>query len=189
MRGSTSRLLVLSAALTVLSAPPISHAQQPAPRRLSRSAVPAPGEKKLDWLAFDVAADRAVKENKHVIVDVYTTWCGWCRVMDRETYGNPEVADYLQKNFVLAKINGESSSKMHYKGQELTEREFARGVGVTGFPSTFFLKPDLEVLGGVPGFIRPKDFMLYATYVGTRWYEKGKIQDFMDQQKKAAPPQ
>ncbi len=189
MSGTTSRFLAVSAALVVLLIPSATPAQQPPPKRLSRSAAPAPGEKKLDWLAFDAAAERAVKENKHVIVDIYTTWCGWCRVMDRETYGNAEVADYLEKNFVLAKINGESSSKIHWKGRELTERDFARGVGVTGFPSTYFLKPDLEVLGGVPGFIRPTDFMLYAKYVSTRWYEKGKIQDYVDQQKKGVAPQ
>ncbi len=186
MTVSPSRSLAAVAILALLVLPTVPRAQQPPqppPKRLNRSATPAPGEKKLDWLAFDAAADLAAKENKHMIVDVYTTWCGWCRVMERETYANPEVADYLEKNFVLTKVNGESSSKLHYKGQELTERDFARGVGVTGFPTTFFLKPDLEVLGGVPGFIQPKEFMIYARYVGTRWYEKGKIQDFVQQQK------
>lgn len=175
-----SLALLVAAACVVLPAP--ARSEEAAPKRLSRSAVPAPGEKKLDWLAFDAAADRASKEGKHVIVDIYTTWCGWCKVMDRETYGNPEVATYLTQNFVLAKVNGESSAKIHWKGKELTERQFAHEVGVTGFPATYFLKPDSDLLGGLPGFIRANDFIMIARYVNTKWYEKGKLQDFMKEQ-------
>src|SRR5207249_11681232 len=146
---------------------------------LDRSAKPAPGEKKLPWMAFDAATEKAKKENKHLIVDVYTTWCGWCKVMARQTYGKSEVAGYLLENFVLAKVNGESSAEIHWKGKTMTERQFARSVGVTGFPTTYFLKPDAEIIGGAPGFIGPGDFMIYAKYVSTRWYEKGSPQDYL----------
>ncbi|HEY7728650.1 MAG TPA: thioredoxin family protein [Candidatus Eisenbacteria bacterium] len=186
MRSLRSALLALFSLFALLSWAPGAFGEDPAPRRPNRSATPAPGERKLSWLAFDAAATRATKEGKHVIIDVYTTWCGWCRVMERETYGNAEVADYLTRNFVLAKVNGESSSKIHWKGRELTERQFARETGVTGFPTTFFLKPDLDLLGGVPGYIRPNDFMTLARYVGTRWYQRGKLQDYIKDQQSAA---
>lgn len=143
------------------------------------AAVPNPTSK-LDWLTFDAATERAAKEKKHVIVDIYTTWCGWCKVMERQTYGDPEVTSYLNKNFVLAKVNGESPNKIHWQGKEMSERQFARVVGVTGYPATYFLKPDAELLGGVAGFIKKPDFMIYARFVGTRWYEKGTIQAYVD---------
>lgn len=181
MRPLRSMSLILFL-LAVSTWPAVASAADATPKKLNRSATPASGEPKLDWLAFDAAAARASKEGKHVIVDIYTTWCGWCRVMDRETYGNPQVATYLAQNFVLAKVNGESSAKIHWKGREITERQFTREVGVAGFPTTFFLKPDLDVLGGVPGFIQPGDFMVYARYVSTRWYEKGKIQDYVKEE-------
>jgi len=157
------------------------------PRTGSADIIKAPGkkapatagEKKVAWMAFDAAAERAKKENKHMIVDVYTTWCGWCKVMDRQTYSNADVAAYLTENFVLAKVNGESSAELHFKGEVMTERAFARKVGVTGFPTTYFLKPDADIIGGAPGFIPPDNFMIYAKYVSTRWYEKGSPQDYM----------
>lgn len=186
MRAHRYPLPTCLAALALLALPGLASAEKPVPRALMGS--PASGERKLDWMEFDAAAARASKEGKHVIVDVYTTWCGWCRVMERQTYGDSEVADYVTRNFVLAKVNGESSAKIHWQGREMTERQFARETGVRGFPTTFFLKPDLEMLGGVPGFIRPHDFMLYARYVGTRWYEQGKIQDFIKaEQEKSGP--
>ena len=150
-----------------------------------KSAKAEPGAK-LPWLAFDAAAEQAAKQRKHMIVDIYTTWCGWCKVMDRQTYGDPQVSSYLLENFVLAKVNGESSAKLHWKGKELTERQFAKEVGVTGYPATYFMKPDADLVGGVAGYIKTPDFMTYARYVNTRWYEKGNVQQYVDSLRTAA---
>jgi uncharacterized protein YyaL (SSP411 family) len=181
MKRHLARLLVLSLAF----APRFGGADATA----APPPASTPGAKtaeKLDWLAFDAATEQAQKQNKHLIVDVYTSWCGWCKVMERQTYGDPEVAAYLKAHFVLAKVNGESSSMLHWKGQALSERAFARAVGVTGYPSTFFMKPDAELLGGVSGFIKSPDFMIYAQYISTRWYEKGKIQAYVDSLRNAS---
>jgi thioredoxin-related protein len=182
-------LAALSLALIAL---PIAGSARPDPdspaNKAKAEAPPKTEAKKVEWLAFDAAAERAVKQDKHMIVDIYTTWCGWCRVMERETYGNPEVAAYLKDNFVLAKVNGESANKLHWNGKELTERQFAREVGVTGYPATFFMKPNAELLGGVPGYIKTPDFMIYSRYVATRWYQKGKIQEYVDSLRSASKP-
>jgi thioredoxin-related protein len=184
------RAVTAALTLALLAFPLAGSARTEASQPEKAPAADKPGEtkagKKLEWLAFDVAADKAARQNKHLIVDVYTTWCGWCRVMERETYGNPEVANYLTDNFVLAKVNGESPNKLHWRGEELSERQFARKVGVTGYPATYFMKPDAEMLGGVPGFIRPPDFMVYSRYVATRWYQKGGIKDYVDSLRTAA---
>jgi len=47
------------------------------------------------WLPFNEGMALAAKEKKHVVIDFYTTWCHWCKVMDRETFANPEVKRYL----------------------------------------------------------------------------------------------
>lgn len=184
------RAVIAALTLALLAFPLAGSARTELPQPPKAPVADKPGEskavKKLEWLAFDAAADKAARQNKHLIVDVYTTWCGWCRVMERETYGNPEVANYLTDNFVLAKVNGESPNKLHWHGEELSERQFARKVGVTGYPATYFMKPDAEMLGGVPGFIRPPDFMVYSRYVATRWYQRGGIKDYVDSLRTAA---
>lgn len=177
--------LALLATLSLLTALGPSTAATMPSESAPKGEAPRIGEK-LEWLAFDAATARAKDQKKHIIVDIYTTWCGWCRVMEQQTYGDPEVAAYLRDNFVLAKVNGESSAKLRWRGKELTERQFARAVGVTGYPATYFLKPDAELLGGMGGFLRPPEFMIYARYVSTRWYEKGKINAYMDSLRSAA---
>jgi len=173
--------IALALTLGLLLGPsPIPADAKPSETAKTGESGAAKTAEKLNWLAFDKATEQALKENKHVVVDIYTTWCGWCKVMDRQTYGDPQVAAYLRSNFVLAKVNGESSSKLHWKGQDLSERQFARAVGVTGYPATYFFKPNAELLGGVSGFIKSPDFLIYAQFVNTRWYEKGKIQAYVD---------
>ncbi len=183
MRFPVRAMVILSLGLSLVTAPLAVSALPGSPNRAEK---PLP---KLAWLAFDAAAEKAKRENKHLIVDVYTTWCGWCKVMDRQTYGNKEVADYLTQNFILAKVNGESSAELHYKGEVMSEKVFARRVGVTGFPTTYFLKPDADIIGGAPGFIPPDNFMIYAKYISTKWYEKGSPQDYLKaaQQQDPAP--
>jgi len=144
----------------------------------------AKGGEKVQWLSFDAAVAKAQKENKHLVVDVYTNWCGWCKVMDRQTYGNPDVAAYLTENFALAKVNGESAAKMTWQGRSLSEREFAKAVGVNGYPSTYFMKPNADLLGGVAGYIKAPDMLIYTKYVHTKYYEKGKLQQFADSLRK-----
>jgi thioredoxin-related protein len=179
MRAPFAATALLLFGFTLLAPPASSPADLiKAPAKKGATTVEK-GEKKISWLAFDAAVVKAKSENKHMIVDVYTTWCGWCKVMDRQTYSNADVAAYLNDNFVLAKVNGESSAELHYKGEVMTERAFARKVGVTGFPTTYFLKPDADIIGGAPGYIPPDNFMIYAKYVSTKWYEKGSPQDYL----------
>jgi thioredoxin-related protein len=182
MNRHRAAVAALSLALLAL---PLTGTARPDPTNPSteeRKGAPSKlfAPSKVEWLAFDAATEKASKQDKHLIVDVYTSWCGWCRVMERETYGNPEVAAYLKDNFVLAKVNGESPSKLHWNGKEMTERQFARTIGVTGYPATFFMKPNAELLGGVPGYIKTPEFLIYTRYVATRWYQKGKIQEYVD---------
>lgn len=180
MARRTPSALRLAAAL--LLALPLLGADAPA---AGDAAKPANKDgSRVQWLAFDAAVAKAQKENKHLIVDIYTNWCGWCKVMDRQTYGNAEVAEYLTANFALAKVNGESASKLTWNGKTISEREFAKAVGVTGYPSTYFMKPNAELLGGVSGYIKSPDMMIYAKYVHTKFYEKGKLQQFADSLRK-----
>ncbi len=179
-RFSTSLLRLAAAVLMALA---LIGADAPAPGQSPKAGV-AKGGEKVQWLSFDAAVAKAQKENKHLVVDVYTNWCGWCKVMDRQTYGNTEVADYLTENFALAKVNGESAARLMWQGRSLSEREFAKAVGVSGYPSTFFMKPNAELLGGVAGYIKAPDMLIYAKFLHTKYYEKGKLAEFADSLRK-----
>ncbi|MGC6414302.1 MAG: DUF255 domain-containing protein, partial [Bacteroidia bacterium] len=43
-------------------------------------------EEGVTWYNFTDGYNKAVKEGKIILIDAYTDWCGWCKVMDKKTY-------------------------------------------------------------------------------------------------------
>ena len=133
---------------------------------------PAQGEVKL-WLPFNEGMALAAKENKQVVIDFYTSWCHWCKVMDRETFSDSEVKKYLGRHFVTIRIDAESTKeRVTYKGEELTPVALARRFGVRGFPSLAYLDRDGELVTVVPGFVPAKTFLPLLRYMQMECYKQ-----------------
>ena len=65
------------------------------------------GEKKaheIHWLTFEQAEAKMKEKPRKVIVDVYTSWCGWCKRLDKEVYANDSVIDFINENFSTRSI-------------------------------------------------------------------------------------
>ncbi len=92
-------------------------------------------------LSFDAALGRARAENRLVMVDVYTDWCGWCKKLDAETYADARVAEAL-KDFITIKVNAE-------KGGEAVAEQYR----VSGFPTLIFVSGSGEVVRMVEGYV------------------------------------
>ncbi len=106
------------------------------------AAPAAPGIKvAFASLNFDAALGRARAENRIVMVDVYTDWCGWCKKLDAETYADARVADAL-KDFIAIKVNAE-------KGGEAVAQRY----GVDGFPTILFVSGSGQIVKKVEGYV------------------------------------
>ncbi len=78
---------------------------------------------------FNEAIRKAQKENKLIFVDVYTDWCGPCKMLEQKIYIKPEVGKVFNKYFISLKINAE-------KGDGIT---FAKDFNVSEYPTLLFL--------------------------------------------------
>ena len=133
----------------------------------------------LAWKSFDEAAALARKQNKKILVDVYTDWCGWCKKMDKEVYANASVIGALNANFISVKLNAESSTRsLTFKGKTLTEEQFAAAAGVTGFPTTLFLDASSEPITVLPGFVTAERFVPILNYIGENHYKSISFEEF-----------
>ena len=47
-------------------------------------------------------------------MDVYTKWCGPCRLLDKKTFGNPDVSGYISQNFYAVKFNAEGDEEIFF---------------------------------------------------------------------------
>lgn len=92
---------------------------------------------------------QAQKEDKYIFIDAYTTWCGPCKMMDREVFTDKEVGAYYNAHFVNAKFDME-------KGDGLM---LAEKYNVRSYPTFLFLDSDGNLLYKVSGF-RPKAVFL-----------------------------
>lgn len=143
-------------------------------------------ESKIDWVSFDKGMELAESEKKLLVVDFYTDWCHWCKVMDKKTYGNDEVIDFVKDNIVMAKINPETAEgKFEFREARYSGRELSMMFGVTGFPTTVFISAKGELLSSVPGFIPAEEFVMILRYLAGNWYEKMKFDEFVDKQAKS----
>jgi len=48
-----------------------------------------------DWMKMNELNEKIKSEPKPVIIDLYTNWCYWCKVMDKKTYTNSKVISYI----------------------------------------------------------------------------------------------
>ncbi len=119
----------------------------------------------LKWYSFENAMAVNEKAKKKVLVDVYTSWCKWCKVMDAKTFTDPEVVDYLNDNFVLVKFNAERTDPVDFKGETFElKRVGRRGTnalaikmlnGRLGYPTLVYMDSDFNKIRASPGYKTP----------------------------------
>ena len=133
----------------------------------------------LRWKTLDSTTyAEAKKGEKKILVDVYTNWCGWCKRLDRDVYGNERIASYLDQRYVLVKINAESDSKVKYMDTTYTESGFAQALGVTGYPTIVFFDSDSKPITILGGYVGPEKFLPIAKFIGEDHYKKSSWDDF-----------
>ena len=148
----------------------------------------APATPGIAWRAWDRGLEEARVSGRPVLVDVSTDWCGWCKRMKAQVYTKPEVRDYLEDHFVLIELNAEASDPARYEGKAYTSRSLAARFGVSGYPTTVFLRSGGDHLVSVPGYIEPAPFLQVLRYIGDGYMEKGvSFQDFTKQTAPATP--
>jgi thioredoxin-related protein len=87
--------------------------------------------------------------------------------MDRESYANSQVRDFLGRRFVLVKLDAESQAMLRYRGEEMSARELASHFRVTGYPTTIFLAANGEHVVTVPGYVPPGRFLNLLRFIAT----------------------
>jgi len=77
----------------------------------------AKADGKIYWMDIETA-EKKMKENpKKIMIDAYTSWCGWCKRMDKDTFANPEVVKLVNENFYAVKFNTEKRDPVKFKGK------------------------------------------------------------------------
>lgn len=117
------------------------------------------GDGKLKWYDIEEVQKLVKTEPKKVFIDFTAKWCGWCKVMDKKTFTDAEVADYLNSNYYSVKLDFDSPRKFMYQGEMVTAKELARKNGITGLPTMLVASPDFSKVDRIVGYQKPKQFI------------------------------
>jgi len=71
-------------------------------------------EKKITWLSWDEMVKLNEKNPKKIFIDFYTSWCGWCKVMDKNTFEDSVVAEIMAKDFYCVKFDAERKDSIQF---------------------------------------------------------------------------
>ena len=130
---------------------------------------PASNEK-LHWLTIEEAQILNKREPRNMIVDVYTQWCGPCKMMDRMTFTDPAVIKKVHENYYAVKFDAESAAPIKFGDKEYANpqhdpskpknrrnapHEFSRFLSVRGYPSLVIINPELQIQNKIVGFKQP----------------------------------
>ena len=117
------------------------------PTPASRAAAEEHG--KIAWFqgTLEQALVEAQKKQQPLFVDLWTSWCGWCKRLDATTYSDDSVVLAL-KGFVCVNIDAESEAGA----------PIARRFAVRGYPALIVLDADGTKRAQIGGYLAPADF-------------------------------
>lgn len=124
----------------------------------------------VQWHQFTGGYEKAKRERKPVVVDFYADWCHWCKVMDRQTFTAPKIANSLNREYVAIRVDMNSSTPVRYQGRSLSPADFASMMGVKGLPTVIFMDKSGEVVTRLPGFVRAETFQALLGYIRDECY-------------------
>lgn len=140
---------VLSYALAAALMLPVSSASVKAMPLIQQTKV-AGAEKGTQFFkgTFAQALAKAKKENKKLMVDCYTLWCGPCRYMATNIFPNDTLGAYMNEHFVCMKLDME-----HGEGPERNKT-----FQVEAYPTFIFFDADGKEMSRFEGMAMQDDF-------------------------------
>jgi thioredoxin-related protein len=153
------------------------------------SAKIRPVEKdKVNWLSLEEVNMKMKEEPRPVLIDLYTSWCYWCKVMDQKTYSDPKVIRYVNEHFYTIKLNAETTEPITWNGtsykynQGNKVNDFSLYVtqGQLAFPNTVIFPDIRQAPASIPGFMKPKDIEVILTYFGDGFYRSGNFKEYSE---------
>ena len=140
----------------------------------------------IRWLTVDQVSASLQQQPRPVLIDLYTDWCSWCKVMDKKTYSNPALVEYVQDKFYPVRINAESRDLIVWGGKKYQYNssykvnEFAIYLtnGRLAFPTTIFIPVNGAEPQAIPGYLETRDFEMLAKYFGDGNYKNTPFEQY-----------
>lgn len=150
---------------------------------------------KINWMSMNEAILAQEKQPKKIFVDVYTNWCGPCKLLDKNTFSNKDLATYVNTHFYPVKFNAEGEEPISMGDKKFgnpgydpakasrrnSQHEFARFMGVRAYPTMLFIDSDGTLINRVPSYLTPRKLEVYLKLFATDAYKTVDTQEEFDE--------
>lgn len=152
----------------------------------------------INWITWNEVEAKMAKEPRKVMVDVYTKWCGPCKIMNKTTFHDPEVVKYINDNFYAIKFNAEGPETVSFRGTDYKNeaydpnktgrngthdltRAIAPVNGRIAYPTLVYLDEDFKLLTGVQGLQKPEQLIPILGFFAEDAYKEMDWQQYTEQ--------
>ena len=150
-------------------------------------------DKKIRWMSLEEALTAQKEAPKKIIMDVYTNWCGPCKLLDKNTFQNPDVVKYVNDHFYAVKFNAEGDEVIQYKAMDFgnpdydpsrkgrnAQHELAQALGISAYPTIVFFNENGDTLMPIKGYKTPNQLELYLKLFNNDDYKNISTQEQWD---------
>ncbi len=152
------------------------------------NAIAGGGSEKggIKWMTWDEVQVAMKKEPKKVWVDVYTDWCGWCKVMDKKTFSHPEVIKYMNEHFYAVKFDAESREDIRFNGSVYSFSPEHRANmlaaqlmgGKMSYPTNVFMEEHFKSPSPIPGYQPVPQIEMIMKFLAEEKYKEQTFEEY-----------
>lgn len=164
----------------------------------------------IKWHTIQEAEELCKTAPRKIIIDFYTDWCGWCKVMDKNTFSNPNIAAYINQYYYAVKFDAESGDTITFKDstyystnpeafkqKELPKRKPSHQLaikllnGKLSYPTILYMDENLNPISPISGYMTPDKIEPILVFFGQDVYKQmpyEKFTEYFDQTFKDSIP-
>lgn len=150
----------------------------------------------VKWTSIEAAQKAAKQDGKPLFIDVHTSWCGPCRMLDKNTFHDPQTAAYINSHFHPVQFDAEGPDTVLYNGATFLNPDYnpsMKGMrngthqltmaiapvnGRVAYPTIVYMDSQGQVLAPVQGYMTPEQIEPILIYFGDKVYTQQEFPDF-----------
>lgn len=133
----------------------------------------------IRWVSLDAAMDYSKRQNKMVLVFISNEWCGWCKLMEKKTFHQKSVVQYMNEHYLAVKFDALYTKDIWFKGfqfrymPQLQAHQLAYQLldGKLKYPSIVLMNYKAEVITPIYGYMEGKELVRVLSYYAEGHYE------------------